>query len=166
MIVDRALAERVLSVVDAGLTNGVGSPEPGKMCVEAAVNYACGLPHGDSPPCVNPAVRMVKIAMNDGGYWRGSDHRAAGMRRIAIAQLGSSGPEFSEAAFTAALHVAEEYTRERGLAMCAVGEDTVCCTCFGKAYNGQPETGAKVIEDALRAAGSPGIALMDELLGS
>lgn len=48
MRITRKIAVRVLEVVDAGLVSGVGSPEPGKMCVEAAVCYALGLPHGDS----------------------------------------------------------------------------------------------------------------------
>ncbi len=35
-------ARRVLEVMDAGLIKGVGEPEPGKMCVEAAMCYALG----------------------------------------------------------------------------------------------------------------------------
>jgi hypothetical protein len=41
------VARRVIEVVDAGLVRGVGDPVPGQMCVEAAINYAMGLPHGD-----------------------------------------------------------------------------------------------------------------------
>ena len=50
--INEALARKVLDVVDAGLVKGMGVPEPGKMCVEAAVNYAMGAPHGDQPTCV------------------------------------------------------------------------------------------------------------------
>lgn len=48
-------AKRVLQVVDAGLCSGIGTPEPGKMCVEAAVCFALGQPFGDDPACVAPA---------------------------------------------------------------------------------------------------------------
>lgn len=81
-------AKRVLDVVDAGLCRGIGTPVPGHMCVEAAVCYALGLPHGDNPACVCDAVRQVKIALND-SYWSGNSARAAGLRRLAVAQLGS-----------------------------------------------------------------------------
>ena len=86
---NKKVARRVLEVVDAGLTHGAGNPEPGKMCVEAAVNFALGLPHGDNPPCVGAAVRSFKISLND-GPWSSDTARAKGLRRIAIAQLGSN----------------------------------------------------------------------------
>src|SRR6202042_692936 len=66
--ITRAIAEKVLAVVDAGLTNGLGVAEPGKMCVEAAVCYALGLPHGDDPACVSRALRSLKIRLNDSAW--------------------------------------------------------------------------------------------------
>ena len=81
-------ARRVLEVVDHGLAHGVGTPIPGRMCVEAAVCFALGLPHGDDPPCVGQAVRAFKIRLND-SRWSSDKARANGMRRVAIAQLGS-----------------------------------------------------------------------------
>lgn len=84
------LARKVLKVVDCGLVEGLGSPVPGQMCVEAAVNYAMGQPHGDRPSCVSPALRQLKIALNDKA-WSSTSARAKGMRRLAIAQLGSAG---------------------------------------------------------------------------
>jgi len=42
--ITREVAQKVLSAVDAGLVKGQGIQEPGKMCVEAAVCYALGLP--------------------------------------------------------------------------------------------------------------------------
>lgn len=89
--VNRALARKVLTIVDKGLCMGVGSPIPGKMCVEAAVAYASGEPHGDCPSCVHPDLRSIKIEMNDTGGWANDLSRARGMRRLAIAQLGSIG---------------------------------------------------------------------------
>lgn len=47
------IARKVLQTIDAGLVKGAGVPEPGKMCVEAAVCYGMGLPHGDNPTCVS-----------------------------------------------------------------------------------------------------------------
>lgn len=87
--VNKEFALKVLKVVDAGLIDGVGHPEPGKMCVEAAVAYASGEDHNDRPSCVHPQLRNIKINLNDASGWEGPDERALGLRRIAIAQLGS-----------------------------------------------------------------------------
>lgn len=85
------LVKRVIQVVDKGLTAGEGKPIPGQMCVEAAVAYAFGEPHSDHPKCVSEAVRNVKIGLNDVEGWGTSRTRAAGLRRVAVAQLGSEG---------------------------------------------------------------------------
>ncbi len=87
---DLASVRRILDVVDAGLTIGVGRPQPGRMCVQAAVCYALGEPHGDKPQCVAQAVRLLAISLND-AVWSSPQARAAGMRRLAIAQLGTAG---------------------------------------------------------------------------
>lgn len=84
------LARKVLEIVDQGLTQGLGVQEPGKMCVEAAVCSALGLPHGDNPPCVWRDARGFKIGLNDEN-WTSDAARAAGMRALAVAQLGSHG---------------------------------------------------------------------------
>ena len=82
------LARNVLATVDAGLVKGLGAPEPGSMCVEAAVCYAMGLPHSDKPTCVGSEVRRFKIKIND-ARWSSDKARTAGLRRLAVAQLGS-----------------------------------------------------------------------------
>jgi len=86
----REIAIKVRDTVDAGLSHGVGQPIPGQMCVEAAVCYALGLPHGDDPGCVAPALRQLKIGLNDRS-WSSPQARAQGLRRLAVAQLGSAG---------------------------------------------------------------------------
>jgi hypothetical protein len=86
--IDKKLARKILSIVDKGLVKGIGEPVPGEMCVEAAVCYAWGLDHSDEPPCVGEAVRHAKIALNDTN-WSSSKARAKGLRKLAIAQLGS-----------------------------------------------------------------------------
>ena len=83
-------AARVLETVDAGLIGGLGDPQPGQMCVEAAVCFALGLPHDDQPACVAPTIRSFVIRLND-AEWSSKGARAKGMRRLAIAQLGSAG---------------------------------------------------------------------------
>src|SRR5208337_5622979 len=88
--ITEVIARKVLETVDAGLVDGLGDPVPGQMCVEAAVCYALGLPHGDDPGCVAPALRALKIRLNDAA-WSSPTSRAAGMRRLAVAQLGSYG---------------------------------------------------------------------------
>src|SRR6267142_5094661 len=76
------------NLLDQGLVKGLGEPKPGKMCVEAAICYALGLPHGDDPGCVAASLRKLKIGINDSA-WSSNKARAEGMRRLAIAQLGS-----------------------------------------------------------------------------
>ena len=88
--ITKEIAVKVLSIVDAGLSSGVGQREPGFMCVEAAVCYALDLPHGDDPGCVAETLRSLKIRLNDSA-WSSKQARAKGLRRLAVAQLGSKG---------------------------------------------------------------------------
>jgi hypothetical protein len=90
MEITREIAIKVRDTVDAGLVAGVGKPEPGKLCVEAAVCFALGLPHGDDPQCVAQPLRRLKIRLNDAA-WSSKEARAKGLRRLAVAQLGSAG---------------------------------------------------------------------------
>jgi hypothetical protein len=89
--ITRAHIEKIHSLLDQGLVNGLGQPEPGKMCVEAAISYALGLDHGDDPGCVMESLRRLKVRLNDSGRWTSNKARAEGLRRLAIAQLGSKG---------------------------------------------------------------------------
>ena len=83
-------ARKIVELLGHGLVNGIGVQEPGKMCVEAAVCFALGLPHSDDPGCVSPALRRLKICLND-SRWSSTMARAGGLRRLALAQLGSKG---------------------------------------------------------------------------
>lgn len=91
VVVNKAFAVKVLSIVDQGLVSGMGVPVPGKMCVEAAVAFASGEDHTDRPSCVHPVLHQEKIKLNDANGWDNDKTRAAGLRRVAIAQLGSAG---------------------------------------------------------------------------
>lgn len=82
-------AKRVLEIVDAGLTSGLGDPIPGRMCVEAAVCFAFGEGHDDEPRCVDPRIRKIKITINDAEWWDSDIDRAKGLRKLAILQLGT-----------------------------------------------------------------------------
>lgn len=86
--IDENLVNRILDLLSAGLTKGKGIPEKGEMCVEAVICYAQGLPHSDNPSCVGSSVRSMKIRLND-NIWSSNKARAEGMKKIAIAQLGS-----------------------------------------------------------------------------
>jgi hypothetical protein len=88
--ITREIATKVRDIVDAGLSEGVGRPIAGQMCVEAAVCFALGLPHGDDPKCVAQPLRRLKIRLNDAA-WSSNEARAKGLRRLALAQLGSAG---------------------------------------------------------------------------
>jgi len=88
--ITHAIARKVLTVVDAGLVKGVGNRKLGEMCVEAAVCFALGEKHGDEPTCVDPILRAFKIGLND-AEWSSTKARANGLRRLALAQLGSAG---------------------------------------------------------------------------
>lgn len=96
-MITEEIARKILTTIDCGLTEGKGSPEPGKMCVEAAVCYGMGLPHSDSPTCVAPVLRDLKIGLND-RPWSSDLVRAKGLRRLGLIQLGTKDtldePEF------------------------------------------------------------------------
>lgn len=88
IVITREIATKMRDVVSMGLVRGLGKPEPGKMCVEAAACYVLGLPHGDNPKCVSEAVRALKIRLND-SCWSSNAARAKGMLRLSIVQLGT-----------------------------------------------------------------------------
>jgi hypothetical protein len=99
--ITKELIETIDEVLSHGLSKGLGTPEKGKMCVEAAICFSLGEPHSDKPSCVGEAVRKAKIVLNDCG-WSSNEARAKGMRNLSIAQLGSTildQEEFSEKLF-------------------------------------------------------------------
>jgi hypothetical protein len=171
MEITEAVAKKVLAVVDAGLCSGVGSPVPGKMCVEAAVCYALGQPHGDEPTCVAPALREFKIRLNDSA-WASNMTRAKGMRRLAIAQLGSAGAldekEFARRCVdlavgkivpfalrkAARLHLNEEHKRalEAAAKRCETDRDKTAANAANAAAKAAAKAAAYAAADAADAA--------------
>lgn len=98
MEITESIAKKVIKTVSCGLVNGIGVPEPGKMCVEAAVCYAMGLPHSDEPVCVSPAIRRLKITLNDSS-WSSNEARAKGLLKLSVLQLGTN-VDFDDVDFT------------------------------------------------------------------
>jgi hypothetical protein len=87
--ITREAAAKVLKIVDAGLIHGGGKKAiAGQVCVEQAVCMGLGLPFSDNPSCVAPVLRSLKIKLND-GPWSSNQARARGLRRLALAQIGS-----------------------------------------------------------------------------
>jgi hypothetical protein len=89
MEITQEIINKIDEVLARGLCAGMGERD-GQMCVEAAICYALGEPHGDEPSCVEVQVRNFKIKLND-APWYSPESRARGMRDLAIAQLGSGG---------------------------------------------------------------------------
>lgn len=88
-ILDEPTVKKILDVVDQGLSDGLGKPEPGLMCVEAAVCYAMGWGHTDTPKCVDRVIREPMIEIND-GPWESNTERAKALRKLSILQLGTA----------------------------------------------------------------------------
>jgi hypothetical protein len=95
--INELVCTRILGVVDYGLCKGLGEPVPGNMCVEAAINYAFSNEHSDDAHCESQYLREFKISINDLD-WSSNESRAKGLRRLAIASLGTDenfdGEEF------------------------------------------------------------------------
>src|SRR6266850_1153857 len=76
-------------ILARGLSMGLGKAG-GQVCIEAAICETLGLEHGDDPKCVAESVRAYKIKLNDSN-WSSPKARAAGLRDLGLAQLGSKG---------------------------------------------------------------------------
>jgi hypothetical protein len=108
MKINPTIVKRLLKIIDKGLISGAGEstynpqtgeydspPKPGEVCVEQAVALALDEPLidgdvTDRPKCVANAVADLKIQLNDRD-WSSNKARARGLRRVAVAQLGSKG---------------------------------------------------------------------------
>ncbi len=76
-------------ILEKGLSGRLGE-KGGQLCIEAALCEVLGLPHGDDPGCVALSVRRYELALN-GCSWTSPAARAAGLRQLGLAQLGSLG---------------------------------------------------------------------------
>lgn len=101
--ITEGVCKDALCIIDRGLSNGLA--ESGQVCIEYAVSIATGTPEDkDGPKCVNKNLRSLKIDLNDDLPWDSPEHRAQGLRRIGIAQLGTGkGSGFKWGQFAAAV---------------------------------------------------------------
>jgi hypothetical protein len=88
--INTTLVKEILSIVDKGLTGGLGIRIPGQMCVEAVICHVCGEPHGDNPECVPRYLSSIKISINDDGPWKSNIDRANVLRKLSVLQLGTA----------------------------------------------------------------------------
>ena len=179
MQITKEIASKVLETVDAGLVKGLGQPIPGRMCVEAAVCFALGLPHSDEPSCVSPAIRALKIRLND-SEWSSDEARAKGMRRLALVQLGSAGViddnDFARRiaemtvrkivpiALRAAASIHPEQKHKDALELSAVNCETIKDSAYSAADSAySADSAARSADSAARSAYS---AARDQVLGA
>lgn len=78
----------LLGLMDKGIIHGAGRI-PSQFCVQQAVSLATGGSQTDRPWCVNPNLRDLGIAMNDANVWYTNESRAQGLRRFAVAEMGT-----------------------------------------------------------------------------
>ena len=153
VLLTESLIKKLLAVVDAGLTAGLGVHEPGKMCVEAAISFALGEPHTDGPSCVHPVVRAGKIILNDCA-WSSDLARARGMRRVAIAQLGST-----EIDYVRYVRLLAQYTQDQIVPLAAKYAQYAAKYAESAAKSDYVlSLAAEIMVRALQECGSPGCA--------
>ena len=103
MKITRKLTDRIWHLVGQGLSYGLGKRGTGTMCVQASVQAALEEEHNDAPQCVANDVRQFGITLNDRRAWGDKHKRGEGLRRFAIAQLGSD--RLPEGKFAASLRL-------------------------------------------------------------
>ena len=86
--------QKLTEIINAGLIEGLGKPQPGGLCIEAAICLALGEPHSDRPSCVAEPDREFAIGINDAD-WSSPEARAQALLPLALAQLGTAGTDRS-----------------------------------------------------------------------
>lgn len=84
---------KVLRLFGFGLPSGLGMGGEGGMCMQFVICHALGQGVTDQPSCVNDLVRSYGIWLNDCD-WLSNQARANGLRRLAIAQLGTRSSDY------------------------------------------------------------------------
>lgn len=97
MKITQAIVDKLNALLDKGLCHGASHFTQITFCVQQAVDIAIHEGHkvcaSDNPAeCVNEHVRSLGLRLNDQKQcWTSSKARAEGLRRFAIAELGSQG---------------------------------------------------------------------------
>jgi hypothetical protein len=95
-VINDSFADDLLRLIDKGVAHGLGEARPGKMCIEASVDFienggaANGGGMQDHPVCVVDWLAELKIELNDRGGWKNNKDRGRGLRRLALVQLGTA----------------------------------------------------------------------------
>lgn len=111
MTITQEFVSTIEQLIDMGVCSGLGQPRYGEMCVEHLIAYVEGTAQSDQPRCVDSIVRSITIVINDSPIWSDNYTRAAGLKRLAIAQLGTS-IEFDTPAFVRKfIRIAANYLR-------------------------------------------------------
>lgn len=84
---------KILRKLRYGLPRGLGSGGDGNMCVQHVVARALGEGAIDEPSCVDSYVRGIGVTLND-LMWSSETARAEGLKRFAIAQLGTNSDDY------------------------------------------------------------------------
>jgi hypothetical protein len=101
MNINREVICKLLKLLDQGLKSGSGSFDgPGDFCVQQAVSKAIGEPNPSDYPvlCVNDHVKAFGIRLND-QLWSSPAARAKGLKRFAVAELGTTNRKAGDRAF-------------------------------------------------------------------
>jgi hypothetical protein len=86
----KSIVPKFDEILKRGLRSGAGESAGEIGCIENAVCEAMGLPYSDAPDCVTESIAVFKRGLNDCG-WSSNEARAAGLRDLGIAQIGSKG---------------------------------------------------------------------------
>jgi len=94
----------LLSLLTRGLINGAGETK-NEFCIQQAIHRVLDDDldgqHSDAPPvtCISGRINNFGICMNDQEGWIDEKDRANGLRRFAIAELGSAKVSYSDFVF-------------------------------------------------------------------
>ena len=142
------IEETLTEIISHGLVRGLGRPEPGELCVEAAICLALGEHHSDSPSCVADPDRQFGVLIND-AEWSSDQVRADALLPLALAQLGTAGTDRRRWACELALLTVQ---RVLPLALRAVGLDEHAAACERAATLEEAARTANAARSAARSA--------------
>lgn len=161
---------RVLEIIDGGLEHGGGNMRaPGQFCVQQvlAVVFSAGLVRSQFPCAgvllegpvelvdgahVGRMVSTLAMALNDQVHWGSPKDRAKGLRRLAVAELGSEAINQMEFLTDVATAFGGEYP----LAGVTYSDDLLNVLGCQELGPGMLRDLANIAVDTLQQMGSPG----------
>lgn len=163
----------LLKLFECGLVNGAGN-DVNHFCVQQAVhrvldNALDDPTKSDKPPtwCVREDIRSFGIHLNDEDGWKSNERRAAGLKRFAIAELGSTEvkpsvffKKLAERLATMVDHEAQLFSHDSSII-----NEFVTCSISGMTKNDKLTRVADAAADVLMELGTEGsqfLYLIDE----